>query len=211
MDSFKDKRLSNGIFFLELLSTVEPRVVNWSLIRQGEYDEDKKLNATYTISVARKLGGNSIRDKGIQSEEANLQTGSCKNSQCGAGRIPPRKEKRSFLTCPRPAFPEEEMREDREQRRVRPSISPHFHTHDHCHSFHRSGVCDPRKLISRKFIAIFGIYVIWRIVQFTNMPLKLLISCRGSHLSPSFRDLGENVSRLVSQIIYTSSDNILYL
>ncbi|KAK8948085.1 Fimbrin-like protein 2 [Platanthera guangdongensis] len=56
MDSFKDKRLSNGIFFLELLSAMEPRVVNWSLIRRGEYDEDKKLNATYTISVARKLG-----------------------------------------------------------------------------------------------------------------------------------------------------------
>ncbi|KAK8959614.1 Fimbrin-like protein 2 [Platanthera guangdongensis] len=55
MDSFKDKRLSNGIFFLEILSAVEPRVVNWSLITRGEYDEDKKLNATYTISVARKF------------------------------------------------------------------------------------------------------------------------------------------------------------
>ncbi|KAK8963236.1 Fimbrin-like protein 2 [Platanthera guangdongensis] len=56
MDSFKDKRLSNGIFFLELLSAVEPRVVNWSLVTRGENDEDKKLNATYIISVARKLG-----------------------------------------------------------------------------------------------------------------------------------------------------------
>ncbi|KAK4769106.1 hypothetical protein SAY86_027256 [Trapa natans] len=56
MDSFKDKNLSNGIFFLELLSSVEPRVVNWSLVTKGETDEDKKLNATYIISVARKLG-----------------------------------------------------------------------------------------------------------------------------------------------------------
>ncbi|KAK6286900.1 PREDICTED: fimbrin-5 [Theobroma cacao] len=56
MDSFKDKNLSNGIFFLELLSAVEPRVVNWSLVTKGETDEDKKLNATYIISVARKLG-----------------------------------------------------------------------------------------------------------------------------------------------------------
>ncbi|KAG4964217.1 hypothetical protein JHK82_038441 [Glycine max] len=56
MDSFKDKNLSGGVFFLELLSAVEPRVVNWSLVTKGETDEDKKLNATYIISVARKLG-----------------------------------------------------------------------------------------------------------------------------------------------------------
>ncbi|KAK7841593.1 fimbrin-5 [Quercus suber] len=51
-----DKNLSNGIFFLELLSAVEPRVVNWSVVTKGETEEDKKLNATYIISVARKLG-----------------------------------------------------------------------------------------------------------------------------------------------------------
>ncbi|KAI3465519.1 hypothetical protein Pfo_022182 [Paulownia fortunei] len=56
MESFKDKSLSSGTFFLELLSAVEPRVVNWSLVTKGETDEDKKLNATYIISVARKLG-----------------------------------------------------------------------------------------------------------------------------------------------------------
>ncbi|KAA8526568.1 hypothetical protein F0562_008229 [Nyssa sinensis] len=56
MESFKDKNLSNGTFFLELLSAVEPRVVNWSVVTKGETDEDKKLNATYIISVARKLG-----------------------------------------------------------------------------------------------------------------------------------------------------------
>ncbi|XP_042489534.1 fimbrin-5-like [Macadamia integrifolia] len=56
MESFKDKNLSNGIFFLELLSAVEPRVVNWNLVTKGETDEEKKLNATYIISVARKLG-----------------------------------------------------------------------------------------------------------------------------------------------------------
>ncbi|CAN8232631.1 unnamed protein product [Cochlearia groenlandica] len=55
-DSFRDKNLSNGMFFLELLSSVEPRVVNWSLVTNGETEEEKKLNATYIISVARKLG-----------------------------------------------------------------------------------------------------------------------------------------------------------
>ncbi|KAL6570801.1 Fimbrin-3 [Orobanche gracilis] len=56
MESFKDKSLSSGLFFLELLSVVEPRVVNWNLVTKGESDEERKLNATYIISVARKLG-----------------------------------------------------------------------------------------------------------------------------------------------------------
>ncbi|CAD5180919.1 unnamed protein product [Musa acuminata subsp. malaccensis] len=56
MESFKDKNLSSGIFFLELLSAVEPRVVNWKLVTRGVNDEEKMLNATYIISVARKLG-----------------------------------------------------------------------------------------------------------------------------------------------------------
>eukprot|EP01018_Ginkgo_biloba_P026257 Gb_01941 [translate_table: standard] len=56
MGSFKDKSLANGIFFLELLSAVEPRVVSWNIVTKGETEEEKKLNATYIISVARKLG-----------------------------------------------------------------------------------------------------------------------------------------------------------
>lgn len=56
MESFKAKNLSNGLFFLELLSSVEPRVVNWNIVSKGESDEEKRLNATYIISVARKLG-----------------------------------------------------------------------------------------------------------------------------------------------------------
>ncbi|KAL0459039.1 UNVERIFIED_CONTAM: Fimbrin-2 [Sesamum latifolium] len=56
MDSFKDKSLSDGIFFLELLSAVHPRSVNWSLVTKGLSEEEKKMNATYIISIARKLG-----------------------------------------------------------------------------------------------------------------------------------------------------------
>ncbi|OWM85843.1 fimbrin-1-like [Punica granatum] len=56
IESFKDKSLSSGLFFLELLSAVEPRVVNWNLVTKGESDDEKKLNATYIVSVARKLG-----------------------------------------------------------------------------------------------------------------------------------------------------------
>ncbi|XP_022932258.1 fimbrin-1-like [Cucurbita moschata] len=56
IESFRDKSLSNGIFFLDLLSAVQPRVVNWNLVTNGENDDEKRLNATYIISVARKLG-----------------------------------------------------------------------------------------------------------------------------------------------------------
>ncbi|KAL4351628.1 hypothetical protein GQ457_06G027960 [Hibiscus cannabinus] len=56
MESFKDKSLSDGLFFLELLSAVQPRSVNWSLVTKGVTDEQKKMNATYIISIARKLG-----------------------------------------------------------------------------------------------------------------------------------------------------------
>ncbi|GKU85911.1 hypothetical protein SLEP1_g511 [Rubroshorea leprosula] len=56
MGSFKDKSLSDGIFFLELLSAVQPRAVNWSLVTKGVSEEEKKMNATYIISIARKLG-----------------------------------------------------------------------------------------------------------------------------------------------------------
>ncbi|KAI4374428.1 hypothetical protein MLD38_012424 [Melastoma candidum] len=54
--SFKDKSLSDGTFFLELLSAVQPRAVNWSLVTSGVTDEEKKMNASYIISIARKLG-----------------------------------------------------------------------------------------------------------------------------------------------------------
>uniref|UniRef100_A0A1D1Y208 Fimbrin-like protein 2 n=1 Tax=Anthurium amnicola TaxID=1678845 RepID=A0A1D1Y208_9ARAE len=56
VESFKDKGLSNGIFFLDLLSAVAPRVVDWNLVRRGENEEERKMNASYIISVARKLG-----------------------------------------------------------------------------------------------------------------------------------------------------------
>ncbi|KAK6163977.1 hypothetical protein DH2020_000841 [Rehmannia glutinosa] len=56
MESFKDKSLSDGIFFLELLSAVHPRSVNWSLVTKGLSEDEKKMNSTYIISIARKLG-----------------------------------------------------------------------------------------------------------------------------------------------------------
>ncbi|KAL5583515.1 hypothetical protein UlMin_015957 [Ulmus minor] len=56
MDSFEGKSLSDGIFFLELHSAVQPSVVNWSVVTKDVTEEHKKMNASYIISIARKLG-----------------------------------------------------------------------------------------------------------------------------------------------------------
>jgi len=56
MTSFKDSSLKNSLYFLTLLWSVEPRVIDWALVKKGDSKEDCLLNAGYTISVARKLG-----------------------------------------------------------------------------------------------------------------------------------------------------------
>ena len=44
MRSFKDPSLSNGVFFLDLLNAIKPGYVDYSLVNQGNSDEDKRLN-----------------------------------------------------------------------------------------------------------------------------------------------------------------------
>jgi len=56
MASFKDSTLSNSLFFMDLLFAIEPRIIDWDVVKAGETPEDRLLNAKYAISVARKLG-----------------------------------------------------------------------------------------------------------------------------------------------------------
>lgn len=52
----KDKaNLTNSVFLIKLCGAVEPRAVNPDLVTPGVEDSDKKLNAMYAISLARKL------------------------------------------------------------------------------------------------------------------------------------------------------------
>ena len=52
----KDKdALTSCIYLIKLCGAVEPRAVNPDLITPGETDDDKKQNAMYAISLARKL------------------------------------------------------------------------------------------------------------------------------------------------------------
>jgi plastin-1 len=53
---FKDSSLCDAKMMLHLCAAIEPRAVNWDLVMDGDTDDDKKNNAKYAISVARKLG-----------------------------------------------------------------------------------------------------------------------------------------------------------
>ncbi|CEP00842.1 Calponin-homology (CH) domain-containing protein [Plasmodiophora brassicae] len=56
MATFNDASLKTSQFFFDLLSAVEPRIINWDLVTPGDTDDDRLMNARYAISVARKLG-----------------------------------------------------------------------------------------------------------------------------------------------------------
>jgi len=54
--SFNDESIGTGLFMIYLVAAIEPEIVNWELLTGGDNDEDKKLNAKYAISLARKIG-----------------------------------------------------------------------------------------------------------------------------------------------------------
>jgi len=55
--SFKDPSLHNSAYFMDLLASVNDKIIDYDLIHHGsEKPEELLLNARYAISVARKLG-----------------------------------------------------------------------------------------------------------------------------------------------------------
>ncbi|OWF37322.1 plastin-3-like [Mizuhopecten yessoensis] len=54
--SFNDQALSNGRIVLDLIDSIKPGSIKWDIVKEGEEDEDKKLNCKYAISMARKIG-----------------------------------------------------------------------------------------------------------------------------------------------------------
>lgn len=54
--SFRDPSLANAKFFLDLLDTMRKGIVDYSLVTNGDTEEECKLNAKLAISIARKLG-----------------------------------------------------------------------------------------------------------------------------------------------------------
>eukprot|EP01101_Sappina_pedata_P012387 TRINITY_DN8500_c0_g1_i1.p1 TRINITY_DN8500_c0_g1~~TRINITY_DN8500_c0_g1_i1.p1 ORF type:complete len:811 (-),score=442.92 TRINITY_DN8500_c0_g1_i1:72-2348(-) len=56
MEGFKDQTLKNGKFLIDLLYSINDRIINYDLVTEGEIPEDQLQNAKYAISIARKLG-----------------------------------------------------------------------------------------------------------------------------------------------------------
>eukprot|EP00483_Globobulimina_turgida_P001480 UN01482 len=54
--SFNDQSIAQGVYFIYLVASIEPDIVNWDMVTPGNDDEDQKLNAKYAISLARKMG-----------------------------------------------------------------------------------------------------------------------------------------------------------
>ena len=55
--SLKEKKLNDGLFWIELLAAIEPRCIRWDLVvKDNPDDKGKEMNAKYALSVARGLG-----------------------------------------------------------------------------------------------------------------------------------------------------------
>ena len=55
--SLKEKKLNDGLFWIELLASIEPRCIRWDLVlKEKLHDKDREMNAKYALSVARGLG-----------------------------------------------------------------------------------------------------------------------------------------------------------
>ena len=55
--SLKEKKLNDGLFWIELLAAIEPRCIRWDLVvKENLSEKDKEMNAKYALSVSRGLG-----------------------------------------------------------------------------------------------------------------------------------------------------------
>ena len=54
--NFADPGFADGKILIKMAGNIEPRIINWDLVTEGQTDEEKELNAKYAISIARKLG-----------------------------------------------------------------------------------------------------------------------------------------------------------
>lgn len=70
---FQDKSLSDGIFFLELLSSVQPRVVNWSLVTKGVTGKNE-VKVEFIMSSAKNQGYLSVASSSVLLPVQNIDT-----------------------------------------------------------------------------------------------------------------------------------------
>ena len=55
--NLKEKKLNNGLFWIELCASIEPKCINWKyVVKDNITDKDKEMNSKYAISASRALG-----------------------------------------------------------------------------------------------------------------------------------------------------------
>lgn len=54
--SFRDPILSDSLYLLDSVHSVEPRTVNWDMVSNESTDSSKAGNAKYAIGCAQKIG-----------------------------------------------------------------------------------------------------------------------------------------------------------
>lgn len=54
--SFKDPQLKTSLFLIDLMSNLEPGIVDRTLVNEAKTKEELTLNAKYCLSIARKMG-----------------------------------------------------------------------------------------------------------------------------------------------------------
>jgi len=58
--SFRDPTIKNGKFLMNLLETIDPKAIDWSLVTPGFTTDEIEQNSKYILSVARKVGVNAF-------------------------------------------------------------------------------------------------------------------------------------------------------
>ena len=56
VSSFRDKKISSGLWLIEICHSIQKGCVNWEIVTTASNDDEKALNAKYAISIAWMLG-----------------------------------------------------------------------------------------------------------------------------------------------------------
>lgn len=56
INGFKDQSISTSLPVIDLIDAIKPGSISYSIVTEGQTDEDKTSNAKYAISMARKIG-----------------------------------------------------------------------------------------------------------------------------------------------------------
>jgi len=135
IDSFKDATIKNGRFLIDLLNSINNRIINYDLVTDGDDPQDALQNAKYAISIARKLGATifllpedivEVKPKMLLTFFASVMA----VALAPPPPAPPKEEKKEAPAVPKeekkesPAVPKEEKKEPPKEAPKKASAKP---------------------------------------------------------------------------------------